>query len=92
MTRILEQEGYKYSREEFDGYTHRVKFRLSISDDWREDRSIDIYTDNPNKIDVLKVVSSKKTEKVKLFSMEHWTTKEQDDLIAQFIEETLKDI
>ena len=92
MTRILEQDGYKYSIEEFDGYTHRAKFRLSVGDDWREDTNIDIYTDNPNKIDVLKAVSSKKTEKVKLFSMEHWTTKEQDDLIAQFIEETLKDI
>jgi hypothetical protein len=92
MTKILEQEGYKYSREQFDGYTYRAKFRLSVSDDWREDTNIDIYTDNPNKIDVLKVVSSKKTEKVKLFSMEHWTTKEQDDLTAQFIEETLKDI
>jgi len=90
--KILEQNGFKYSREEFEGYKFRVIFRLSVSEDWREDVLSTVYTDNPNKEEVNNIIVSKTTDKVKSCVMEHWTTKEQDDLTAQFIEETLKDI
>lgn len=90
--KILAQNGYKYSRAEFEGYKFRAKFRFTVSGDWREDTSIDIYTDNPDKIAVKEIINIIKKEKVKSFEMEHWATKEQDDLISQFIEETLKNI
>lgn len=90
--KILEQNGFKYSREEFEGYKFRTIFRLSVSEDWREDVLSTIYTDNPNKEEVNNIIVSKTTDKVKSCVMEHWTTKEQDELTAQFIEETLKDI
>lgn len=90
--KILEQNGYKYSREQFEGYKFRVIFRLKISDDWREDSVVHIYTDNPNREEVQNTIVSITSAKVIGCEMEHWTTKEQDELTAQFIEETLKDI
>ena len=90
--KILELNEYRYSREEFEGYTNRAVFRISISEDFREDTVVNIYTDNPDKEDVKKVIEGRKAEKVTSCKMEHWTTKEQDDLTSKFIDETLKDI
>ena len=90
--KILTNNGYRYSKEEFEGHTNRVKFRLSVSEDWRKDICIDIYTDNPNKEEVNNFIVSKTSEKVVKCELEHWTTKEQDDVMAQFLEETLKDL
>ena len=89
--KILELNGYKYSREQFDGYKFRAKFRFTVSDDWREDMNMDIYTDNPDKIAVEKVINSKKKEVVKSCEMEYWTTKEQDDISSKFLNEWLKE-
>lgn len=85
--KILEQNGYNYSRESFEGHTHRAKFRFTVSDDWREDTTMDIYTDNPDKIAVEEVINSKKKEVVKSCEMEHWTTKEKDDINSKFLDE-----
>lgn len=90
--KILEQNGYRYSREQFEDYKFRVMFRIGTTTDWRNDSVVTIYTDNPNKDEVADVILSKTTKKVKICVIEYWTTREQDDLTAQFIEETLKDI
>lgn len=90
--KLLNKEGFKYSREEFEDYKFRTIFNLSISDDWRNDTKINIYTNNPSKQEVIELVNSLTTDKVKFCGMEYWTTKEQDDLTTQFIEEILKDI
>jgi len=90
--KILELDGYKYSRKEFEGYKFRSIFKFRVNNDWRDDSNLNIYTDNPNREKVTRVITSKATDKVIEVLLEHWTTKEQDDLIAQFIEETLKDI
>jgi uncharacterized membrane protein len=92
MSKILELNGYKYSREQFEGYKFRITFRIGVDTNWRNDSLITIYTDNPNKEEVNDVIISRTTDKVKSFIMECWTTKEQDDLAIQFIEETLKDL
>jgi hypothetical protein len=92
MSKILELNGYKYSREQFEGYKFRITFRIGVDTNWRNDSLITIYTDNPNKEEVNDVIISRTTDKVKFFIMECWTTKEQDDLAIQFIEETLKDL
>jgi hypothetical protein len=90
--KILEQNGFKYSREQFEGYKFRTIFKIGIDTDWRNDRRINIYTDNPNKKEVVDTITSVTTHKVKSCSLEHFTTREQDELTAQFIEDTLKDI
>ena len=87
--KILEINGFKYSREEFEGYKFRSIFKFSVSDDWREDTNLNIYTDNPDKEEVKRVIDGKRTEKVISCVMIHWTTKEQDELTAEFIEEIL---
>lgn len=92
MSKILELNGYKYSREEFEGHTHRAKFRLAESEYWRKDSCIDIYTNNPNKEKVKEVIKNRVKETIISCKMEHWTTKEQDDLTSKFIEETFKDL
>jgi len=92
MSKILELNGYKYSREEFEDYKFRTIFRIGTDTDWINDNNITIYTNNPSKEDVDKVILSRTTDRVVSFKMEHWTTKEQDDLTSQFLEETLKDI
>ena len=92
MGKILELNGFKYSREEFEGYKFRTIFRMGIDEDWRNDTNLTFYTDNPNREEVNNVIVSKTTEKVKSCVMEHWTTKEQDDLTMEFLEETLEDL
>lgn len=92
MSKILELDGFKYSREEFEGYKFRTIFRIGADEDWRNDSIITIYTDNPNREEVLKVIASKTTDKVIEVILEHWTTKEQDKLQMEFLEETLKDL
>ncbi|HSE99785.1 MAG TPA: hypothetical protein VLA48_02725 [Nitrososphaeraceae archaeon] len=54
--------------------------------------NITVYTTNPDKPSVFKVIEGKATEKVHAIKLIHWASKEQDDLTVQFIEETLKDI
>lgn len=90
--KILEQNGYKYSKEQFDDYKLRVMFRIGVDTDWRNDSVITIYTNNPIAEEVKGVIFSKTTDKVKSFVMEYWATKEQDELTVLFIEETLKGI
>ena len=90
--KILERNGYKYSRGKFEDYKFRTVFRMGVDTDWRNDRKVTIYTDNPNKEEVNNFIVSKTSEKVVKCELEHWTTKEQDDVMAQFLEETLKDL
>jgi hypothetical protein len=91
MTKILELNGFKYSRKQFEGYTHRLKFELDVvNQEWKS--NIDIYTNNEDKRSVYNVISELTTDKVKNLELVNWTTKEQDDLDVQFLEETLKDL
>jgi len=90
--KVLELNGYKYSKEKFNDYKFRSIFKLRVDNDWRNDVNINIYTDNPNRADVLNVVNLKASKKVIEVILEHWTTKEQDELTLQFLEETLKDL
>lgn len=89
---MKEVNGYRYSKEEFEGYTNRAMFRLSVSEDWREDKVINVYTNCKTREEVSNVVESSVTKKVLKVKMEHFTTKEQDDLTSKLIEETLKDL
>jgi hypothetical protein len=90
--KILEVNGFKYSREEFKGYKIRTIFNLRVNNDWRDDTKVHIYTDNTNREEVVRVVNSKTKDKVIEVILEHWTTKEQDEATSLFLDEFLKDI
>jgi hypothetical protein len=143
MSKILELNGYKYSREQFEGYKFRITFRIGVDElmlklkeqkdlltsnsqklnNWKGKRQNSIHPFDPQKkvsdyvaqlkiydVNIRKTISelestlnklkeevnnviiSRTTDKVKSFIMECWTTKEQEDLEIQFIEETLKDL
>jgi hypothetical protein len=69
--KILEVNGFKYSREEFEGYKFRMMVRLSVSDDWRKDRNVNIYTDNPDKSEAFNVITSRTSKEVIKCILEH---------------------
>lgn len=79
----------KYTRKEFDGYTHRfiVEFRA-------DEGSVHLHLySNSGKLQELEdFINEKKTVKVLSFCIIHRATKEQDELTAKFIDETLKDL
>jgi len=87
---IKEFNGKKYSRSRFDGYTHRFKVEFETGSIYKA--SMDIYTDTDIHAVVRNFIDSVKTKKVISFKIIHMASKEQDDLNAKFIEETLKDI
>ena len=89
MSKILEENGYKYSREEFEGYTHRAKFSFDVEGEDYES-NIDIYTDSSDKDEVFNVIFNRKRDNVIFMDIINWATKEQDELTAKFIEETIK--
>lgn len=84
--------GFTYSKEPFEGWKFRAKFRFSVDEDWRNNISVDIYTTCSDKLDVYYSIMNNISDKVIEMTLEHFTTKEQDELTAKFIEETLKDL
>ena len=80
----------KYSRTEFDGYTHRFIVRFSVDDDYRSDISINIYSNNGDTQDLIDFINIKRTDRVESYTIEHKATKEQDDMASEFINEWLK--
>jgi DNA-binding ferritin-like protein len=87
---IKEFNGNKFSRIRFDGYTHR--FKVVFETGSIHVSNMDIYTDTDSREVVSNFVDSAKTKKVISFKIVHVASKEQDDLTAKFIEETLKDL
>lgn len=89
---MKEIKGHKYSREEFEDYKYRVKFRFSVSEDWREDSTLDIYTTCQDKKEIVDVIESLKKDKVIKCVAENFSTKEQDVKIDLLLEEILKNL
>ncbi len=86
---IKSDDGHKYSPEPFEGYTHRAKVEVRSSYTKRP-FSRDIYTDNPLKESVLLFLEGSRYKEINPsaeISIIHWCTKEQDGVIAQFIDE-----
>lgn len=82
----------KYSKEPFEGYTHRFIVKFSVDENWRNDRNITIYTNSGSHSALTQFIEEKKTDKVLSYVTVHTATKEQDDMDTKFIEETLKDL
>ena len=79
----------KYSKEQFEGYTHRFIIKLRVDNDWRNDNNIHIYSNSDSYQKLEDFINEKKSEKVVEFRIEHRTSKEQDELSAKFIDEIL---
>lgn len=92
MTKILELNGYKYSRKEFEGYTHRFIVKLKIDNDWRNDTNLHLYSNSDSYQKLEDFINEKKSDKVIAFEIIHRATKEQDEMATKLIEETLKDL
>ena len=84
---IKEVNGFKYSREVFEGYKHRAIITLMANNDYHK---FEFYTTNTNKnstfTDILNFI--KKGTDIK---MVHWTSKEADDSISKMLDEMIKD-
>ncbi len=79
----------KYSKEQFEGYTHRFIIKLRVDNDWRNDNSIHIYSNSDSYQKLEDFINEKKSEKVVGFRIEHRASKEQDELSDKFIYEIL---
>jgi len=85
-------ETIKYSRESFDGYTHRFKVKFRIDEDWRHDSNIDVYSNSDDKEKLETFINENKKGIFESFEIMSVTSKESDDLMSEFLEEFLKDI
>lgn len=79
----------KYSKEQFKGFTHRFIVRFSISEDWRDDTNIHIYSNSASYQKLEDFLNAKKSDKVLSFKIEHRASKEQDEMSSKFINELL---
>ena len=79
-----------YSKQQFDGYTHRFIVTLSVDDDWRNDVNMTIYSNSDSYDELNEFINSKKTEKIVSFVIVHRASKEQDENDSAFVEEVMK--
>lgn len=86
---MLEQNGLKYSREAFDDYKLRVKAKFVSIDDVN---FLDIFTTDTDRESVLEVLQERRGDRVITVNIVHWSTREQDDIASEFIDEWLKEV
>lgn len=79
----------KYSKTEFEGYTHRFIVKFKVDDDWRNDTNITLYSNSDSYLKLEEFIKLKKSDKVISFTIEHRASKEQDEIASKFIEEIL---
>ena len=77
---------FTYSINKTEDYKFRYKMEFSNSDE-NFVRNIDIYTDDPSKENVEKIVKEKAHEKMQNIKIVHCATKEQDEASAKLIDE-----
>lgn len=81
----------KYSKEQFDGFTHRFIVKFKIDEDWRNDTNITLYSNSDSYQKLEDFLNENKTDKVLSFKIEHRASKEQDELASKFLDEMLAD-
>ena len=82
----------KYSRKEFEGYTHRFMVIFSIDSDWRNDTTMDIYSNSGDYEHLIAHIEKHKTPKAASYRIAHKATKEQDKLDSDFVRGFLENI
>ncbi len=76
----------KYSREPFEGYTHRFMVRFYVKDNYYEP-NLTLYSNNESYASLLNFIEEKKHDWVLDYEIIHRATKEQDDLATEFLKE-----
>lgn len=80
----------KYSKEQFEGFTHRFIVKLKVDNDWKNDTNITLYSNSESYQKLEDFINEKKNDKVIGFIIEHRATKEQDEMTSKFIDEILE--
>jgi hypothetical protein len=81
----------KYTKEQFEGFTHRFIVKFKIDNDWRNDINVTFYSNSNSYQKLEDFINEKKSDKVVSFSIEHRASKEQDEMASKFIDEILAD-
>ena len=81
----------KYSKEQFDGFTHRFIVKFKVDEDWRNDTNITLYSNSDSYQKLEDFLNAKKTDKVLSFKIEHRASKEQDELTSKLLDDMLAD-
>lgn len=81
----------KYSKEQFEGFTHRFIVKFKVDDDWRNDTNIHIYSNSDSYQKLEDFLNAKKSDKVLSFKIEYRASKEQDEASSKFLDEMLAD-
>lgn len=79
----------KYSKEQFEGYTHRFIVNFKVDNNWRNDTNINLYSNSESYQKLEDFINEKKSEKVIVFDIIHISTKKQDEMASKLIDETL---
>jgi hypothetical protein len=80
----------KYSKEKFNGFTHRFKVEFEVGQPYTS--NLDIYSNSDSRKELEDFINDKKKEKVISFKIVHKASKEQDEMAAKLIDETLDGI
>lgn len=78
-----------YSKQQFEGYTHRFKVIFRVDDDRQNDTSADIYSDSDSYQKLEDFINLNKSDQVVSFQIFNRTSKEQDEATSKMIDEML---
>lgn len=79
----------KYSRSEFEGYTHRFKLEFNTNEPFTH--NMDIYSNSGSGSELYKYIKNNMSASVIDFCIVCKSTKEQDDKTSEFLNDFLKD-
>lgn len=79
----------KYSKEQFEGFTHRFIVKFKVDEDWRNDTNITLYSNSDSYQKLEDFLRDKVSDKVISFKIEHRASKEQDEMSSKFLDEFL---
>jgi len=86
--KVLKLNGFKYSTLSFKDYKFRAQVTIGTVG---EAVKLDIYTTDPDKEHVQRVLENRRTEKATSVTVTYWCTREQDDAAAEMIDEWLNE-
>ena len=81
----------KYSKNSFEGYTHRFIVTVKVDDDWRNDTRIYIYSNSGSREKLEEYINKNKSERVVSFEIEHCASKDQDYEDSKIIDDWAKE-
>jgi hypothetical protein len=85
---------FNYKQKPFEGYKYRYKVIVSNDKD-NSYTDFDVYTEDSDSNNLVEKLEKRLEKMGKVHyqvEIEYWSTKEQDDLDTELINETLKDI